>query len=416
MLRIPSIFLTLVHLFFTYGVDATIDAVDYQPHDSCPSLMMFDSIEEYQRSKNVNNGEEPGYRVFLTDEAAKHGAYCLDGSIPDFYYRAGTGDGIHKYIIYLQGGGWCVGLDNCAQRAGTNLGTTKYDSSVANIAAGAPYLSSNKSINPLTYNWNTIYARYCDGSCFSSNNETIYQYNSTLSLYFRGFRILNGIFNVLLQNYSFYLATDVILTGCSAGGLGVYFHSDYVYQLIARLKTNHGFNYMSMPDAGYFMQTDFDIKTMQFNWYYGNITMALNDKCVNYYYNISQNKDDIKQCMYAANIAPFIDTRMFALQSQYDSNQIADLGPQKDNVTFINIYGKNLTKYYIENYINTNDNHFGWLVSCFEHCIFGVEQWNQITINGYTTAQAQINAYYYNDTQNRFLFQNQTYPCDSCCD
>ena len=54
--------------------------------------------------------------------------WCLDGSVPNIYYRPGTGNGINKFSIYEQGGGWC-----------------------------APYLSSEKSINPLSYNWNTIY-------------------------------------------------------------------------------------------------------------------------------------------------------------------------------------------------------------------------------------------------------------------
>ena len=156
-----------------------------QDDPSCQPLQMFNTIEEYQAA---NIQDEPGYQVMLIDEAAQNGAYCLDGSVPDFYYRGGTGDGVNKFIIYLQGGGWCYSIENCAQRAGTTLGSTKYDSSVAYIAAGAPYLSSNQTINPLTYNWNTVYIRYCDGSSYSSNNETTYAWNSTLNLYFRGYR------------------------------------------------------------------------------------------------------------------------------------------------------------------------------------------------------------------------------------
>ena len=411
--------------------------------DSCPSLTTFDTLEEYH---GAGIKETPGYQVFLTDEASKNGAYCLDGSVPDFYFRVGADNGVNKFIFYLQGGGWCASLKSCAQRTGNDLGSSKFDSSVANIAAGAPYLSSNETINPLTYNWNTVYIRYCDGSSYSSNNETILEYNSTLNLYFRGFRILNGVFNVLNKNYNLSLASDVLLTGCSAGALGVFFHADYVYDLITKIKGNENFNYMSMPDAGYFMQVNHYITMMNFNWNYGNLTMSLNQNCVNHYKKISLNKsksssnnsssnsnsskklidetkieyisddsDSIIQCMYAPNIAPFIQRKMFSVQSQYDSNQIANMGQNADNATLINQYGQNLTKFYIERFIDTSDNHFGWLVSCYEHCIFSYEMWNHITIDGYTVAQAQVNAWYNNATNQRFLFQNYTYPCDTCC-
>ena len=382
--------------------------------NACPSLTMFNTIEEYD---SANTGEIPAYQIFLSEEASKNGAVCLDGSVPDFYYRAGSGDGINKFILYFQGGGWCANLHQCAAKVGNILGSTKYDKNISNIATGTPYLSSNKTINPLTYNWNAVYFRYCDGSSYSSNNETILAYNSTINLYFRGFRILNGVVNVLKETYDFIQATDVILSGCSAGALGVFWHSDYVYDLISNIKSEGGiadtnFNYMAMPDAGYFMQVNLGyIDAMNFNWNYFNLSNSLNKNCVNNY----TSSGSVYPCMYAFNVAPFIKNKVFSLQSQYDSDQIAGMGNKNKNLTYINEYGKNLTHYYITNYINTNQNHFGWLVSCYEHCIFSYADWNHITINGMTAAQAQINAWNSNDTNLRFLFQNYTYPCNNCC-
>ena len=83
--------------------------------------------------------------------------WCLDGSVPNIYYRPGTGNGINKFSIYEQGGGWCASINNCVERTNTFLGSTKYDEPYSSIDSGAPYLSSEKSINPLSYNWNTIY-------------------------------------------------------------------------------------------------------------------------------------------------------------------------------------------------------------------------------------------------------------------
>ena len=257
-----------------------------------------------------------------------------------------------------------------------------------------------------------------------------------------------------------------MFTGCSAGALGVFFHADHVYELVSQMKVKYyklninninnikgiyrhnsktmkrqlddnynynltsgvgdidydsdlndattsvaiDFNYMSMPDAGYFMQVGAYIMMMEFNYKIGNLTMSLNQNCVNYY----KSRNNTIQCMFAVNIAPFIETKILSLQSQFDSNQLAYLN--SNNLTTINQYGQNLTKYYIDRFIDTgNGNHFGWLVSCYEHCIFSYQMWKQIQIDGYTVAQVQMNAWYNSNTAMKFLFQNYSYPCNDCC-
>ena len=174
-------------------------------------------------------------------------------------------------------------------------------------------------------------------------------------------------------------------------------------------KDNKPFNYMAMPDAGYFMEVSHYIGMMEFCYAYSNWTIGLNQDCVKYY---KDNKMDIKECMYAVNIAPFIKVKMFSTQSQYDSNQIANAHTNSSEV--INEYGKNLTHWYLDRYINTSNNHYGWLVSCYQHCT-GSKEWNDIVIDKYDISQAQMNAWYGNTSYGQLLFQNKTYPCNSCC-
>ena len=38
-------------------------------------------------------------------------ARCIDGSTPAYYYRKGIGDGIHKWLVYFEGGGWLLVSD-----------------------------------------------------------------------------------------------------------------------------------------------------------------------------------------------------------------------------------------------------------------------------------------------------------------
>ena len=363
-------------------------------------LKTYKTMKEYVANEKT---ETAAQQVLMINQEE---AVCLDGSVADFYYRAGFSDGVNKFHIYLEGGGWCIGLDYCAQRATTTLGSSKYDGQYANIAAGAPYLSSNQSINPLSYNWNSIFVRYCDGFMYASNNNTIYKYNSSITLHFKGWRILNGVLNVLKNQYNLSNATDVLFSGCSAGALANFFHADYIYETILEFKHNkEPFNYMVMPDAGYFMQTNFQIPGIQWNWQWGNVSIGMNQNCLEYY-------KDGSQCMWAFNVSPFIKSKMFALQSQYDANQVAGF---PNNYTAVNQYGQNLTYWYIDKYINTSSKHYGWLVSCFQHCNFGTNTWNDILIDNYTVSQAQVNVWFNKVTGSNLLFQNNTYPCTTCC-
>ena len=86
---------------------------------------------------------------------------------------------------------------------------------------------------------------------------------------------MNGVLNTLAEKYNLSSATDVLLSGCSAGGLAVYWHANYVYEWMLKLKNNEKFNYMTMPDAGYFMQVYGYQLSMDFNWAYSNLTIGL---------------------------------------------------------------------------------------------------------------------------------------------
>ena len=55
------------------------------------------------------------------------------------------------------------------------------------------------------------------GSCYSSNNHTVHRVNESLSLHFTGFKILDGLFDELKEHHGFKDATDLLLSGGSAG-------------------------------------------------------------------------------------------------------------------------------------------------------------------------------------------------------
>lgn len=93
-------------------------------------------------------------------------ALCLDGSYPSYYVRRGHGNGTHKWIIHLEGGGWCYDMEQCYLRSKTELGSSHHNS----LHRAMPlYLSSDGHMNPSMYNWNTVHVEYCDGSSFAGD-------------------------------------------------------------------------------------------------------------------------------------------------------------------------------------------------------------------------------------------------------
>ena len=132
-------------------------------------------------------------------------AKCLDGSYPAFYIRKGYGSGSDKFILYLEGGGWCYwaenfekpddpdyyGMNFCDFRAKTKLGGTGNDDQDMRVP-NRGILSGEIDENPEFYNWNLVWFRYCDGSSFSGTSENTYHTQEGKELFFRGTVWKNG--------------------------------------------------------------------------------------------------------------------------------------------------------------------------------------------------------------------------------
>jgi hypothetical protein len=52
------------------------------------------------------NNEPVAQKIVLHDSAVRKSARCLDGTPAAYYYLAGTGDGINKWLIHHEGMNW----------------------------------------------------------------------------------------------------------------------------------------------------------------------------------------------------------------------------------------------------------------------------------------------------------------------
>ena len=84
---------------------------------------------------------------------------------------------------------------------------------------------------------------YCDGNSFSGNRDDPVEINGD-KIYFRGRRVIDETLKALKDNFGLDKADTVLLTGCSAGGLATYLHTDYVHEqlktfVVTALTTTH---------------------------------------------------------------------------------------------------------------------------------------------------------------------------------
>ena len=206
------------------------------------------------------------------------------------------------------------------------------------------------------------------------------------------------------------------LIGASAGGLAVYLHLDYLSSLIKpiapKLKKFVGF-----PDGGFFLayQPSSAVPTtnanftglMQWLYYAMNASVGVNNDCV------SMNPKNPHYCIFAEGIAQYIQTPMFALQSQFDAWQtqcIAGVTNASDPAYFeyINDYGIIFMQTFEVTYLKSDKNGV-FLDSCHHHC----GEWGNITIDG--IQQAQAFAEFYNGSEIDVWYQAREYPCTDCC-
>lgn len=326
-------------------------------------------------------------------------ALCLDGSPYSYYISVGSDT--TKFSLNHQGGGWCQDLNECSQRAQTPLGSSK---TWTNTVVMGDSFSRIAAQNPLMANWTFVYLPYCDGGSFTGNNIS-----TNPQLWFMGLNIRNAVVASLQANYGFDAATDIVVGGCSAGGLAAYLHVDYYAQLFPKATTR------GMPDSGFFLDGNYsrDGKP-DYEWRMSNLYSFMNSSA-----SIipACNQKLGYLCLFAYHILPFIQSPVFALNSAYDATmangQCGHSGIifNWNNVTSVNACG-NYIRGLMKQTLAAPSGVF--LDSCQHHC----GEWGQIHIDNITSPFA-VQTWYTKGASalpnNGYMDQGQPYPCSSCC-
>jgi len=324
-------------------------------------------------------------------------AMCLDGSPYSYYISQGSNT--TRFYLNHQGGGWCQDLTECAQRATSALGSSKSWTPTVDMGDG---MSRDTNVNPLMKDWTFVYLPYCDGGSFSGDAMS-----STPLLYFQGLKIRQAVSASLKANHGFGSATDLVVGGCSAGGLAAYLHVDWWASQVPQAKA------VGLPDSGFFLDGNYNRDGKP------NYEARMSNM-----YNFMNSKAGVPpactaqlgyKCLFAYHVLPFLKTPILALNSAYDATmgngECAHSGIAFDwaNATSVNLCGN-----YIRGLVKTllAPPSAAFLDSCHHHC----GEWNAITISGLKSPQA-LNVWYTGGSlpNNGYLDQNVPYPCSTCC-
>lgn len=148
---------------------------------------------------------------------------CRDGSESGFGVRLNPSS--DKVVLYLEGGGACFNATTCGINPGS-FGEVAFGA-WKGTAGGTGIFNADSEDNPLR-DWNFIYVPYCTGDIHggAADHVDVPGLTSPKNQSFMGYVNLGHYLKRLVPTFS--SASQVLLTGISAGGFGAAYNFDRV--------------------------------------------------------------------------------------------------------------------------------------------------------------------------------------------
>lgn len=162
-------------------------------------------------------------------------ARCRDGSSTGIGVRLRAGS--TKVVIYLEGGGACFHDASCA----INDVLARFDQAAfaawAAATGAAGIFDPARGDNPF-HDWNIVYVPYCTGDVHAGDREhvDVPGANAPKNQMFVGYRNIGLYLQRLVP--TFHDATDVVVTGISAGGFGAALNYDRMAQAFCNARVS----------------------------------------------------------------------------------------------------------------------------------------------------------------------------------
>ena len=183
-------------------------------------------------------------------------AVCADGTPGVFYVRPGVGADIHKWVLHVQGGGGCQTYEDCLARWCGAQGNVPYSANKMSsdwnadgtldlpLQGRASGMTDDNARNAFG-TWTHVWFYYCSSDSWMGRASDVAYSDpagtNDFSLHHRGHTILNAARQMLRKRNAHPLwtaddgtdvpnlddATDVIVTGTSAGASGAIQNVDW---------------------------------------------------------------------------------------------------------------------------------------------------------------------------------------------
>jgi hypothetical protein len=350
-------------------------------------------------------------------EMLSEGAVCLDGTPAGFYHRPGSLS--TSWIIHFQGGGYCSNIKDCYDRSFTDFGSSYNWPKTSRNAVGEAYgfLSSDPIVNPRFSEWTKVKIPYCDGAYYSGDRTEPQAYNGK-NIYSRGKRIVQETFETLLSDFALVNATQIIVTGCSAGGEAVFLHLDWIREVIPE-----NIKLIGVPDSGFFL----DVPNHKGNYEYGPLhkeafelhNATFGDSDCPY-----QGTDQYK-CFEVQHIARFVTTPLFVINSISDSYQLSvtlqlDCLEHRQLTNCTDQELSTVADFRLEMIDRLQKSVFnkpgngGYLISCLTHCGACTNHFWDYSKVQHTSLKEAFSSWYFNSSELPAILIDEPWPSNPC--
>ncbi len=174
--------------------------------------------------------QTPTPLTMLTDPLAR----CLDGTLSGYYHQpAASAADATRWVIFLEGGGECASQTACTDATRTPLGSSTHFYPSITFGPGHYLANANATANPDFATWHHVDVPYCSQDLFSGQRTDAPP--STWGLYFSGHRILAAVINALERDAGLASATEIVFSGVSAGGIGMWLNANWCVSIIRRI-------------------------------------------------------------------------------------------------------------------------------------------------------------------------------------
>ena len=263
------------------------------------------------------------------------GGRCMDGT-PSGYYISENADQLDStlWVIFMQGGGACWTKDNCLSRLTSTLGSSYYFQQTRNPASNR-LQSPDCAQNPVFCNATMVYVPYCSSDTHLGNRTA--NGTDTWGLYFNGHSSFAHYVEQLKANHGLKNAKNVLLTGNSAGGAGTFGNVDFLAEELTAAMVK------GAPNAGWFFPGSLATDQPSLpqippsdwaHWVKNESGGVLKDaltishslwapiaspRCISG--QMAEGKDPLA-CGSVHVAYPYIQSSVFVVENQYDTNQI----------------------------------------------------------------------------------------------